>query len=179
MRSQRPNILPALWLLLAAGACLTVHALELTADDTDEVASAAGPFAIEGKVYSTELLNFNNNWQKDTAVSINDGEYVGFLKQDGSFVISNVPSGSYVVDIVNPEYWYESVSVSICCSGTCGPIKLTNSPTVVSTVVPRRNQPEGQVPRAQTELHTTVAGRPGALPTENEGDDALQVLPDT
>lgn len=111
MRSQRSNIWPvALYLLLAAGACPTVHALELTADDTDEVASTAGRFAIEGKVYSPELLNFNSNWQKDTAVSINDGEFVGFLKQDGSFVISNVPSGSYVVDIVNPEYWYESVS---------------------------------------------------------------------
>lgn len=96
-------------LLLGTVAC--VHgAVELSADDTDEVVSTAGRYTIEGKVYAPEVLSFNSNWQKDTAVSINDGEYVGFLRQDGSFVISNVPSGSYVVDIVNPEYWYESVS---------------------------------------------------------------------
>lgn len=179
MRSQSSNIWSvALWLLLAAGACLTVHALELTAEDTDEVASTASRFAIEGKVYSPELLNFNSNWQKDTAVSINDGEFVGFLKQDGSFVISNVPSGSYVVDIVNPEYWYESVS---CLMGS--PVAYISSFMNVfvhksSIAVPRRNQPQGQVPCTQTELRAALAGRPGAIPAQDEGDDSLQVLPD-
>lgn len=75
-------------------------------DDFEE----SGRYTIEGKVYSPELYPFDVNWQKDTSISINDGEFNGFLKEDGSFVISNVPSGSYVVDIVNPDYFYESVS---------------------------------------------------------------------
>lgn len=98
---------PWLWLLVGATIISTAAALDLTAEDADEV---SGRYTIEGQVYPPELLDFNSNWQKDTAVSINDGDYVGFLKQDGSFLISNVPSGSYVVDIVNSEYWYESVS---------------------------------------------------------------------
>lgn len=76
-------------------------------DEIDE--STAGRYVIEGKVYPPELYSYEQNWQKDTAVTINDGEYNGFLKEDGSFVISNVPSGSYVVEIINPDYYYESV----------------------------------------------------------------------
>lgn len=75
----------------------------------DEI-EESGRYLIEGKVYPPELFSYDQNWQKDTAVTINDGEYNGFLKEDGSFVISNVPSGSYVVEIINPDYYYESVS---------------------------------------------------------------------
>lgn len=77
----------------------------------DEFEDNTGRYTIEGKVYSPELFSLESNWQKDTVVSINDGEFNGFLREDGTFVISNVPSGSYVVDIVNPDYLYESVSV--------------------------------------------------------------------
>lgn len=42
------------------------------------------------------------------------GEIKGFLKTDGTFVISKVPSGSsYVVEILNPNYLYEPVRVEI------------------------------------------------------------------
>ncbi len=82
---------------------------ELDADDTLE---ESGRFVIEGKVYSPEIYSSNVNWQKDTAISINNGEYNGYLKEDGTFVISNVPSGSYVVEIINPDYMYESVSIA-------------------------------------------------------------------
>lgn len=77
-------------------------------DDFEEY----GRYTIEGKVYSPELYPADVNWQKDTSITINDGEFNGFLKEDGSFIISSVPSGSYVVDIVNPDYFYESVSSS-------------------------------------------------------------------
>lgn len=53
------------------------------------------------------------NWQRDTTIVINGGEYQGFLKEDGSFLISSIPSGSYVVEIVNPDYVYEPVRVEI------------------------------------------------------------------
>lgn len=78
--------------------------------DVDDVIEESGRFTIEGKVYSPEIYSSNVNWQKDTAISINNGEYNGYLKEDGTFVISNVPSGSYVVEIINPDYMYESVS---------------------------------------------------------------------
>ncbi|KAG4076980.1 hypothetical protein HA402_015967 [Bradysia odoriphaga] len=81
--------------------------------DVDDLTEESGRFTIEGKVYSPEIYSSNVNWQKDTAISINNGEYNGYLKEDGTFFISNVPSGSYVVEIINPDYMYESVRVEI------------------------------------------------------------------
>ncbi|XP_058461635.1 ER membrane protein complex subunit 7 homolog [Malaya genurostris] len=71
-------------------------------------------YTIEGKVYPPELFGGSDlTWQIDTQISINGGEYKGFLRDDGSFIITSVPSGSYVVEIMNPDYYYESVRVEI------------------------------------------------------------------
>ncbi|XP_061394365.1 ER membrane protein complex subunit 7 homolog [Musca vetustissima] len=93
---------------------------DLTIQDelVDEV---SGLFTIEGKVYPPEAQQMsynpnaipNNKWQADTVLSINNGEYKGFIREDGSFIISSVPSGSYVVEINNPDYFYEPVRVEI------------------------------------------------------------------
>lgn len=62
---------------------------------------------------NTKFLHFlgDANWQANTGVTINDGEYRGFLKEDGTFIINGVPSGSYVVEIVNADYFYEPVII--------------------------------------------------------------------
>lgn len=98
-------------LLLAVGALLVCPtAGDSSIDEFDE----SGRYAIEGRVYPPELFGGSDlTWQIDTQISINGGEYKGFLKDDGSFVISSVPSGSYVVEILNPDYYYESVRVEI------------------------------------------------------------------
>lgn len=73
-----------------------------------------GRYTIEGRVYPPELFPDSESlWQKDTIVNINGGEYLGFLREDGSFIISGVPSGSYVLEIVNADYIYESVSLDM------------------------------------------------------------------
>ena len=85
-----------------------VQAGENLLDDFD---SNNGRFIIEGKVYAPEIYtSLELNWQRDTSITINNGEYSGFLKDDGTFAINGVPSGSYVVEISNPDYLYESVS---------------------------------------------------------------------
>lgn len=100
-------ILPLLAALCALG---TVVRAESAIDEFDET----GRYTIEGKVYPPELFGGSDlSWQIDTQISINGGEYKGFLRDDGSFVISSVPSGSYVVEIINPDYYYESVRVEI------------------------------------------------------------------
>lgn len=40
-----------------------------------------------------------------------------FRREDGSFTINNVPSGSYVVEVANPNYAYEPVRVEINSKG--------------------------------------------------------------
>lgn len=77
----------------------------------DEYDGNSGLYSIEGKVYAPEIYSSNDfNWQRDTVITINNGEYNGFLKEDGTFSIGGIPSGSYVVEISNPDYYYESVS---------------------------------------------------------------------
>jgi hypothetical protein len=40
-----------------------------------------------------------------------------FLREDGTFTINNIPSGSYVVEVANPNYAYEPVRVEINSKG--------------------------------------------------------------
>lgn len=75
-----------------------------------------GKYVIEGKVYPPEEQDLGP-WQVDTRVHVNGGEYIGFIREDGSFVIHNVPSGSYVVEILHPDYMYEPVRVEINSKG--------------------------------------------------------------
>ncbi|XP_062562915.1 ER membrane protein complex subunit 7 homolog [Armigeres subalbatus] len=99
-----------IFLLLGLGALIDTTAGDASIDEFDE----SGRYTIEGRVYPPELFGGSDlTWQIDTHISINGGEYKGFLKDDGSFVISSVPSGSYVVEILNPDYYYESVRVEI------------------------------------------------------------------
>lgn len=74
-----------------------------------------GRYTIEGKVFLPE--NSQNDWQSSTKILVNGGLYRGFLKEDGTFVISNVPSGSYVLEAVNSNYMYEPVRVEINSKG--------------------------------------------------------------
>lgn len=90
--------------------CVTAGSATVETESSLDDFEESGRYTIEGKVYSPELYPADVNWQRDTSITINDGEFNGFLKEDGSFIISSVPSGSYVVDIVNPDYFYESVS---------------------------------------------------------------------
>lgn len=99
---------------------LSCFLIELSSADNliDEYDGNSGRYNIEGKVYAPELFSSSEfNWQQDTAITINDGEYSAFLKDDGTFIISGVPSGSYVVEISNPDYYYESVKL-ICHAWT-------------------------------------------------------------
>lgn len=76
----------------------------------EDYESSTGMYTIEGKVYAPEIFSAaDTEWQQETSITINDGEYTGFLREDGTFVISAVPSGSYVVEIHNPDYYYEAV----------------------------------------------------------------------
>ncbi|XP_075227114.1 ER membrane protein complex subunit 7 [Lycorma delicatula] len=84
--------------------------------EINEVVSQPDTYIIEGKVFPPDTFS-NSNWQTDTTVFLKGGYHIGYLKEDGSFVINNVPSGSYVVEVVNPNYVYEPVRVEINSKG--------------------------------------------------------------
>ena len=158
-----------IWLMcLLNGIALKVaaQAADVSIEEYDE---NSGRYTIEGKVYAPEIASLEQNWQRDTSISINNGEYTGFLADDGTFIISAVPSGSYVIEITNPDYLYESVSGSF--------IRKRNDTNGPFSIDSRRNQPEGQVSSSQIELRATVASRASSVSTEIEGLDPFQVFP--
>lgn len=106
----------------------------------EEVGS--GRYVIEGVVYRPEDPSLNN-WQVETKIHVNGGEFIGFLRQDGSFVIHNVPSGSYVVEVVHPDYMYEPVRVEINSKGKYRARKVNYVQTslVIQVPYPLRMKP--------------------------------------
>lgn len=93
---------------------LTFVSIGLSVADTllEEYEDATG-YTIEGKVFPPDVSSMTSQWTKNSVVVINGGEYKGFLKEDGTFIISNVPSGSFVLEVLNPNYIYEPVRVEI------------------------------------------------------------------
>ncbi|CAH0388512.1 unnamed protein product [Bemisia tabaci] len=81
-------------------------------------AESLDTYDIEGKVFPPIGYSMDiSNWQADTKVMVKEGSYMGFLKEDGSFVVSNLPSGSYVLEVINPNFVYEPVRVEINSKG--------------------------------------------------------------
>ena len=58
-----------------------------------------------------------SNWLSETLVVVDGGKCHGYVKQNGGFTINRVPSGSYLVEVVSPNYVFESVRIDITKSG--------------------------------------------------------------
>ncbi|KAH9492370.1 ER membrane protein complex subunit 7 [Bulinus truncatus] len=71
-------------------------------------------FKIEGKVF---VSSKDKEWTYNSRVLVDGGEYLGFVRTDGSFVVHGVPSGSYIVEIANPNSLFEAIRVDITSKG--------------------------------------------------------------
>lgn len=70
-------------------------------------------FSITGRILrGSEEVDYEN-----TKILVDDGKFVGQIKADGSFSISNVPSNSYVVEVSSPKTYFEPVRVDITSKG--------------------------------------------------------------
>ncbi|XP_053737617.1 ER membrane protein complex subunit 7 [Synchiropus splendidus] len=72
-------------------------------------------FRIEGRAIVPGVKT--QEWVATARVLVEGEEYVGFLRTDGSFTVNDVPSGSYVVEIVTPTFRFEPVRVDITSKG--------------------------------------------------------------
>lgn len=99
-------------------------------------------YVIEGKVFPWDNAA-SNGWQLMTHVMANGGEHYGFLREDGTFIISNVPSGSYMVEVVNPNYVYEPVRVEINSKGKfrARKVNLIQTSQVIQVPYPLKMRP--------------------------------------
>ena len=54
-----------------------------------------------------------SSWGPKIKILVDGGRFVGFLKQSGEFTIHNVPAGTYLVEVVHPNYVFEPARVDI------------------------------------------------------------------
>lgn len=72
-------------------------------------------FKIEGRAVVPGVKP--QDWISAARVLVDGEEHVGFLKTDGSFVVHDIPSGSYVVEVISPAYRFDPVRVDITSKG--------------------------------------------------------------
>lgn len=118
------------------------YSLDIQSDiDIDTV-----KYTIEGKVFPPDLPFTPENWQSQTNLQLNGGEYLGFIREDGSFVIHNVHSGSFVLEVIHPDYVYEPVRVEINSKGKYRARKVNYIQTsqVIQVPYPLKLKPMGK-----------------------------------
>lgn len=77
-------------------------------------------FTIYGKVnIRLDELDLEN-----TRILVDDGQYVAFLRGDGTFTIPGLPSNTYVVEVLSTRNVYEPVRVDINSKGKVRTRKL-------------------------------------------------------
>nr|CAH7737711.1 unnamed protein product [Callosobruchus chinensis] len=112
---------------------LTAHAETSVEEESDE----NNRYNIEGRIFPlSDYQTTQTNWQANTKIHVNGGEHLGFVKRDGSFVVHNLPAGSYVVEVFNPEYTFEPARVEINSKGKFRARKVNHIRTSEVIVVP-------------------------------------------
>ncbi|KAJ8288886.1 hypothetical protein COCON_G00015450 [Conger conger] len=72
-------------------------------------------FKIEGRAVVPGMKT--QDWISTARVLVEGEDYIGFLRTDGSFAVNDVPSGSYVLEVLSPTYRFEPVRVDITSKG--------------------------------------------------------------
>ncbi|KAF7265636.1 ER membrane protein complex subunit 7 [Rhynchophorus ferrugineus] len=99
--------------------------------------NGSSKYIIEGRIFPlSDYQTSNTNWQSATRVHVNGGQHIGFVKRDGSFIVNNVQSGSYVVEVLHPDYTFEPVRVEINSKGKFRARKVNHIQTSLVTQVP-------------------------------------------
>ena len=92
---------------------LAVRCDESISFDSTAVSAQNELFTIFGKVnIRQDEIDLEN-----TRILVDDGQYVAFLRPDGTFSIPGLASNSYVVEVSSPRNVYEPVRVDINSKG--------------------------------------------------------------
>uniref|UniRef100_A0A0N4ZG65 DUF2012 domain-containing protein n=1 Tax=Parastrongyloides trichosuri TaxID=131310 RepID=A0A0N4ZG65_PARTI len=81
------------------------------------VTSAEEKFKIQGKVILPPEAIVEEGWQSKINIHVDYGKKIGFIKSDGTFTIYNLPSGSYLIQVIHKDYDFEPVRVDITTKG--------------------------------------------------------------
>ncbi|EGT52300.1 hypothetical protein CAEBREN_08373 [Caenorhabditis brenneri] len=81
-------------------------------------------FSVEGEIALPASRNCAK-WSAGARVHLNHGQHVGFVRQDCTFRVDFVPSGTYIVQIENTDFVFEPIRVDITSKGKMRARKLT------------------------------------------------------
>lgn len=116
MAAARWVSLCALLLLQLAGRARGSEAPGAAAEGPAGAGAGLGDrFKIEGRAVVPGVKP--QDWISAARVLVDGEEHVGFLKTDGSFVVHDIPSGSYVVEVISPAYRFDPIRVDITSKG--------------------------------------------------------------
>ena len=131
------------FLALALVLCISANSAIDTSSTLPAELTVVPTFAVEGHASLTADMFAPLNWQANSRVLLDYGKYTGFVKcvffvlleplaifenrvfrQDGSFVVESVPTGSYILEIANVDYIFEPIRVDINSKGKIRARKL-------------------------------------------------------
>uniref|UniRef100_A0A915PSV8 ER membrane protein complex subunit 7 beta-sandwich domain-containing protein n=1 Tax=Setaria digitata TaxID=48799 RepID=A0A915PSV8_9BILA len=109
---------------------------KLAATLETSVEQGATTYKIEGQIIVPESFSLQNGKLSPSRVLVNyDFKHVAFVRHDGTFVVSGVPPGSYIIEISNIDYAFEPVRVDITSKGKIRARRLNLlQPSLVSSL---------------------------------------------
>ncbi|UJR32521.1 hypothetical protein I4U23_019983 [Adineta vaga] len=75
--------------------------------------SSVDLYQIEGKI----IFPIRGDGIHHIRILVDEGQYVGIPRIDGTFVITGISSGSYIVSVISPIYIFKSIRVDINTKG--------------------------------------------------------------
>ena len=94
----------------------------------------AGVFKIEGKLVTPEPKPLDWHW--NTRILVDGGLRSAFIREDHSFAVAGLTPGSYLIEVINPDFFYEPVRVDITSKGKIRARKVNNlQPNQVNQVL--------------------------------------------
>jgi hypothetical protein len=81
-------------------------------------------FQIEGKIAPPDPKP--KEWYWSTKIFLDGGKRFAYLKEDNSFAITGLKSGSYLLEVTNPDFHYEPIRVDINSKGKVRARKVNN-----------------------------------------------------
>ncbi|KAH8378364.1 hypothetical protein KR093_010951, partial [Drosophila rubida] len=84
-------------------------------------------FNIEGIVLPAAVeLQADEKWPIDIRIAVNGGEYLGFVRENGSFMVSGVPPGSHILESYHSDIYIPPLRVDISSRGKFRARKLSH-----------------------------------------------------
>merc|ERR1719189_2813617 len=102
--------------------CTAVASVVLAETETDS--AEVNLFQIEGKVAPPDPKP--KDWYWMTKIYLDGGKRMAYLKEDNSFSITGLPSGSYLLEVSHPDFFYEPVRLDVNSKGKVRARKVNN-----------------------------------------------------